>query len=246
MPKEDIESSHAHLPNREVQAPLAPRRGLLGRIFRFLWPRDLNERWQVKTPKSDNWTSERGSFDPSESAAEAKKRKRARPVTNPLSGSSSSEVSPKLTAQLQERFPKIGERTTAQLVGYDSVAGELIDVLKFLRDDSQPQYSFADQVTAIDWPEAEEIEVVYFVRSVESGERVTIHVRTSRNSGKLPTACEIYPGFSWHEREVQELFGVVFEGHPDPRKLLLDTTYAGSPMLKDYDDPEHEFVKRPY
>jgi NADH-quinone oxidoreductase subunit C len=91
-------------------------------------------------------------------------------------------------------------------------------------------YSFA---CGVDWPEQDKIEVFDHVFSTATKVRVTVKCDLPRSDPRVKTAIDIYAGADWHERETWELFGVVFEGHPRLRRLLLPDWQEGFPMRKD-------------
>lgn len=119
-------------------------------------------------------------------------------------------------------------------------------VAKFLRDDARLQMNFLRCVSGIDWLEKGEIEVVYDLMSVRPGGNgpmwagdnvLAVRVRVPREGGSLPSAAEIWPAADWHEREVYDMFGTMFTGHPDLRRILCPDDWVGYPLRKDYDFP---------
>jgi len=118
--------------------------------------------------------------------------------------------------------------------------------LSWLKCKAPRPFSLPLHMSAIDWPDKQQIELVYELRSSCSNARVSIHALVPRENPHIISSASVFECFNWHEREAAELFGVVFDSHPDPRKLLLDSTYTGFPLRKEYEDPEHEFIKKPY
>jgi NADH-quinone oxidoreductase subunit C len=110
----------------------------------------------------------------------------------------------------------------------------LIDVLVFLREDSALKYTFLTDLTATDWPARDERhEVVYLLYSFESHSYVRVKVRLKEGT-RVPTASELWDVAGWFEREVYDLFGVEFEGHPDMTRILTPEGFEGHPLRKDY------------
>jgi NADH-quinone oxidoreductase subunit C len=97
----------------------------------------------------------------------------------------------------------------------------------------QAGYSYPADVTAFD--NGETLRVIYHVYSVQEKNYITINVLTARKGGRLPTVSAIWRGAEWFEREITDMFGISFDGHPDPRKILLPPDWdEGPPLLKDY------------
>jgi NADH-quinone oxidoreductase subunit C len=110
----------------------------------------------------------------------------------------------------------------------------LLDVMRWLRDDPSARFDFCSDVTASDWPaRADRFDVVYMLYSVPYRHRVRVKVRTGE-SDPVPSVSGIWPAANWLEREVWDMFGVRFEGHPDPRRILMPDEWQGHPQRKDY------------
>jgi NADH-quinone oxidoreductase subunit C len=113
-------------------------------------------------------------------------------------------------------------------------AGAILDVVTFLRDDERCQFwSFID-VTAIDWPSRERrFDVVYHFLSPRLNQRIRVKVETDETT-PVPSIIGVFPGADWFERETYDLYGVLFTGHPDLRRLLTDYGFEGHPLRKDF------------
>lgn len=110
----------------------------------------------------------------------------------------------------------------------------LIDILEYLKEDHELGYTFLTDLTATDWPDRDERhEVVYLLYSFESHTYVRLKVRVSEGT-KLPTVSDLWDVADWFEREVYDLFGVEFEGHPDMTRILTPDGFEGYPLRKDY------------
>jgi NADH-quinone oxidoreductase subunit C len=96
-------------------------------------------------------------------------------------------------------------------------------------------------VTAVDW--GEDFEMVYRImsRSMSSSAFVKTHI--ARAEARIDSLCEVWPAANWQEREVFDLFGIEFTGHPDLRRILLPDEWPGWPLRKDYEDAN--VIKRP-
>lgn len=83
-------------------------------------------------------------------------------------------------------------------------------------------------------PQVPRFEVVYLVGQVGGPERLTVKVQVDGDPPHLPSVVEVYPGAAWPEREVYDLFGIVFDGHPDLRRILLPDDWEGHPLRRDF------------
>jgi len=113
-------------------------------------------------------------------------------------------------------------------------APDIVKVAKFLRDDDRCEFwSFID-LTAIDWPGRERrFDVVCHLLSPRHNRRIRIKIETDEST-PVPSLVEVYPGANWFEREAYDLYGILFTGHPDMRRLLTDYGFEGHPLRKDF------------
>jgi NADH-quinone oxidoreductase subunit C len=113
-------------------------------------------------------------------------------------------------------------------------AADIIKVVTFLRDDPRCQFvSFID-ITAVDWPAREQrFDVVYHLLSPRQNARIRVKVMTDETT-PVPSIISVFPGADWFERETWDLYGVMFTGHPDMRRLLTDYGFEGHPLRKDF------------
>jgi NADH-quinone oxidoreductase subunit C len=111
----------------------------------------------------------------------------------------------------------------------------LVDVLTWLRDAPEARFDFCSDVTAVDWPPRAEgrFDVVYCLYSVPFRARARVKVRVPDGTA-VPTATGVWPAANWLEREVFDMFGIRFSGHPDPRRILMPDEWQGHPQRKDY------------
>ena len=128
-----------------------------------------------------------------------------------------------------ETVPSVDLQTTIY-VSRDDVA----PVARALRDSADLRFSFLAELTAADyWPREPRFEVVYIFVSLEKKLRLRVKVRLDGSDAHLATVSSIWPAANWLEREVWDLFGIVFDGHPDPRRLLMPEDWEGFPLRKD-------------
>jgi len=112
-------------------------------------------------------------------------------------------------------------------------AEHLVEVSRVLHDDAQLAFALLADVTAVDWwPREPRYEVVYHLASLTR--RVRLKVSVDGDAARLPTVQSVWPGAGWLEREVWDMFGIVFEGHGDLRRLLMPEDWEGHPLRKDF------------
>ena len=116
----------------------------------------------------------------------------------------------------------------------------LLDVLRWCRDEAELRFDVLMDLTAVDYlkyPGREDgprFEVVYHLFSVGANHRLRVKVRVDEDDAQVPTAVDLWPIANWFEREVWDMFGVRFAGHPDPRRLLMYEEFVGHALRKDY------------
>ena len=155
---------------------------------------------------------------------------------------------------------KLEGKVDAAEIAYEELnlttsADNIVAVMKFLRDDVQTQFHSFIDICGVDYPErAQRFEVVYHLLSPRQNMRVRVRVKTDADT-PVPSVVEIYPGADWFEREAYDLYGILFTGHPDLRRLLTDYGFEGHPLRKDfpltgftevrYDDAQKRVVYEP-
>ena len=132
---------------------------------------------------------------------------------------------------------------------------QILDVLKFLRDDQQCDFETLIDICGVDYPEnPERFEVVYHLLSMQMNHRVRVRIQTSEDA-PVPSAVPLWPCANWFEREAFDMYGIQFSDHPDLRRILTDYGFDGYPLRKDfpltgftevrYDDLEKRVVSEP-
>ncbi|EJJ26088.1 MULTISPECIES: NADH-quinone oxidoreductase subunit C [unclassified Rhizobium] len=120
----------------------------------------------------------------------------------------------------------------------------LIPLLTFLRDDAKCGFVNLTDICGVDWPQRElRFDVVYHILSPKQNLRIRVKVATDEDT-PVPSACAVYPGADWFERETWDMYGVLFTGHPDLRRILTDYGFEGHPLRKDF--PTTGFVEVRY
>jgi NADH-quinone oxidoreductase subunit C len=109
------------------------------------------------------------------------------------------------------------------------------DVLLYLRDKDEEPYDFLASVHGCDYlPDEPRLGVHYQLLSMERCERLNVKVRVGVDEPRVPTVVDLFPTADFQEREIYDMFGVVFEGHPDPRRILMPEDYEGHPQRRDF------------
>ena len=147
---------------------------------------------------------------------------------------------------MDERLGELGDAIVGALgpvSGWSVAYGELtiqadaasiMEVVTFLRDDPRCQFWCFIDITAIDWPGRDKrFDVVYHLLSPKLNQRIRIKLQTDEVT-PVPSIIGVFPGADWFEREAYDLYGVLFTGHPDMRRILTDYGFEGYPLRKDF------------
>jgi NADH-quinone oxidoreductase subunit C len=111
----------------------------------------------------------------------------------------------------------------------------LLSVCRFLKSEEGGAYTLLTDETAVDYPKREKrFEIVYHLYSFRGNDRLRLKVLVAA-AEPVPSVTEVWPAANWLEREIYDMFGVVFEGHPDLKRILLPEEWIGHPLRKDYD-----------
>ncbi|GJM00269.1 MAG: NADH-quinone oxidoreductase subunit C [Rhodomicrobiaceae bacterium] len=111
---------------------------------------------------------------------------------------------------------------------------EILNVLKFLRDDPQCKFNCIIDLCGVDYPQRENrFDVVYHLLSLKQNNRIRVKLETDEDT-PVPSCVSVYPGALWLEREAYDMYGIAFDGHPDLRRLLTDYGFQGYPLRKDF------------
>jgi NADH-quinone oxidoreductase subunit C len=110
----------------------------------------------------------------------------------------------------------------------------IIDILSFLKQSLQ--YNLLTDLTAVDYlgKKEERFMMVYLLYSIPNKDRLRIKTAVAEADGNIPTATQVWRTANWLEREVYDLFGIKFNGHPDLRRILMTDDWEGHPLRKDY------------
>ena len=169
---------------------------------------------------------------------------------------------------MDETLSELGTHVAASLgsaiVSWSIEFGELtliaetnriVEVIGFLQSDPTCQFVNLTDICGVDWPSRKDrFDVVYHLLSPKNNARIRVKVRTNEQT-LVPSLCEVFPSADWFEREAYDLYGILFSGHPDLRRLLTDYGFDGHPLRKDfpltgfvevrYDDEQKRVVYEP-
>jgi NADH-quinone oxidoreductase subunit C len=156
---------------------------------------------------------------------------------------------------LQEKFGATYEEFRAEVHLFVKPE-QIVEALTLLRDEHQ--FELLSAMTASDyWPqESPRFHVIYQLSSLAKNVTLQLRVPFSGDQPKVPTATRVYEAANWRERELLDMFGIEFEGHPDPRRILMPEGTEGHPLRKDfplgYEEPQFTFnyeeidLRKPY
>lgn len=143
-----------------------------------------------------------------------------------------------LVSLVREALPDVlvdqtptADRHATVYIPADAVA----PVMTALRERPELAFALLADLTAVDyWPREPRYELVYTLVSLEHRHRLRVKVRLAAGTAAVATVSGVWPVANWLEREVWDLFGIEFDGHPDPRRLLMPDEWEGHPLRKDY------------
>ena len=147
----------------------------------------------------------------------------------------------------------IEEKCSDSCLGYHIAIDELVvtakrdhipDMLKILRDDNECDFTMLVDICGVDYPgRAGRFEIVYNLLSMHQNQRIRVKTHTNEDT-PVPSVTSLFSCAAWYEREIWDLYGVFFDGHPDLRRILTDYGFEGHPMRKDF--PLTGFVELRY
>ncbi|MBI5682938.1 MAG: NADH-quinone oxidoreductase subunit C [Deltaproteobacteria bacterium] len=110
----------------------------------------------------------------------------------------------------------------------------LLQICKFLKDDPEMQFNFLVDIVGIDYhPQKPRFEVVYHLYSIPKKYRIRLKIKVDENE-TVPSAISVWKSADWAEREVYDMFGIIFENHPNLKRIYLSDDWDGFPLRKDY------------
>ena len=148
------------------------------------------------------------------------------------------ELLKKISEKFDQQITVVGE--PYGLLTIETGREQIIDLLDFLKNDTVLQFIYLTDLTGIHYPDQEKpIGIIYHLHSLVNNVRIRIKVFLPADDYHIPTATTVWNGANWMERETYDFFGVIFEGHPDLRRILNVDDMTAFPMRKEYplEDP---------
>jgi NADH-quinone oxidoreductase subunit C len=138
----------------------------------------------------------------------------------------------------------VSSRVALGELSMEVARNQIVPVMEFLRDDPKCRFGGLIDICGADYPEREQrFDVVYHLLSPWQNHRIRVRVLTDEET-PVPTVVGVFPAANWYERETYDLYGILFTGHPDLRRLLTDYGFEGHPLRKDF--PLTGFVELRY
>jgi NADH-quinone oxidoreductase subunit C len=164
-------------------------------------------------------------------------------MTHALKGLEPAEIADKIADQFLDDFLDI--ITFGDQVSVIVKKGRIFDICRYLHDEPTLSFDHLQDLTAVDYLGKKDVrfEVVYNLYSIRYHHKIRIRAQVYENDPKINSVVPIWAGANWHERECFDMFGIVFIGHPDLRRILLPEDWEGHPLRKDYPTkgPEKEW-----
>jgi NADH-quinone oxidoreductase subunit C/D len=133
------------------------------------------------------------------------------------------------------QHPAMIQETAQDMASFIIDKENIIDVLRTLKESADLAFTMPLDLFAVDYPRREKrFDVIYQLYSLKNNERIRLKVRVAEDES-IPTGTGIYKGLNWYEREVFDMYGVVFDSHPNLRRILTHEAFQGHPLRKDYD-----------
>ena len=144
------------------------------------------------------------------------------------------EIHAKLKAQFGDA---VGELTDGKVDPFVTVkADKILEICQFAKTTAGLEFDYCEDVTGIDWPARKVIEVVYHLFSLQQRHHIVLKVEADRSQPSVPSVEGVWKAANWLEREIYDMLGVSFVGHPDMRRILLPDDCVGHPLCKDYQE----------
>jgi NADH-quinone oxidoreductase subunit C len=193
---------------------------------------DPSEKAPTPNPPEDKAEGTPVPPKPPAAAAPPKPAAPPAPKPNPLAAI---PLENELVKRLKEKFgDAIREATLDRKQAIILVtADKLRDISRYIRD--AEQFDMLADLTAVDWPKREKrFDIILNLYSFPKNERLRLKAHAGENE-PVPSVVEIWPAANWLERECYDMFGIIFEGHPNLKRILLPDEWQGFPLRKDYD-----------
>jgi NADH-quinone oxidoreductase subunit C len=142
----------------------------------------------------------------------------------------------KVSGLLSDKFPQgvVSTGSFRDQYWVEVTADALVEICTWLQADPTTDFSYLVDVTAVHWPhDPKPMELVYHLHSLKRNDRLRIKLRTGVDE-PVPTLCAIWESANWNEREIFDMFGIEFTGHPDLRRILMPDDYSDFPLRKEF------------
>jgi len=151
-----------------------------------------------------------------------------------------------LVSRVREHFPEVGATVQFGDLALLVRPHQLRELARFLRDDSELQFIFLENLCGVDYLDQEpRFEVVVHLLSMRHQQRIAVRTGVPEDAPVVPSLVDLFPTANFQEREAYDMFGIRFEGHPDLRRILMPDDWVGHPQRKDhplgYEDIEFSF-----
>jgi len=144
------------------------------------------------------------------------------------------EVHARFKAQFGDAVGELGEAKIDPFVTVK--AGKIVEICRFAKAEAGLEFDYCEDITGIDWPARSLIEIVYHLYSLQQRHQIVLKVEADRGQPSVPSVEGVWKAANWLEREIYDMLGVDFVGHPDMRRILLPDDWVGHPLRKDYQE----------
>ncbi len=146
-----------------------------------------------------------------------------------------------LLSDLQDKFGAAIQSVEEPygLLTFTTSKDQLLPILTYLNENDTYRFRFLTDVCGVHYSEQKQLAVVYHLHSMEANFRLRIKVFIPESNPRIPTVCKLYKSANWQERETYDFFGIIFEGHPNLKRILNVDDMVAFPMRKEYplEDP---------
>ncbi|MEE9550342.1 MAG: NADH-quinone oxidoreductase subunit C [Candidatus Binatia bacterium] len=149
--------------------------------------------------------------------------------------------------EASEIYERVAQKIPGKVTGFNGEAldpyfqvesAAIVEVCRYLKDDGDLNFKILSDLTALDLPKENKIQVVYHLYSYAPQHQIVLKADLSREEPRIATVEQVWKVANWLEREVFDLFGVFFEGHSDLRRIMLPEDWVGHPLRKDFVEQE--------
>ena len=144
------------------------------------------------------------------------------------------EVHARFKAQFGDAVGELGEAKIDPFVTVK--AGKIVEICRFAKAEAGLEFDYCEDITGIDWPARSLIEIVYHLYSLQQRHQIVLKVEADRGQPSVPSVEGVWKAGNWLAREIYDMLGVDFVGHPDMRRILLPDDWVGHPLRKDYQE----------